>query len=285
MLSLFLSKKVVVIGGPGTIGSLLVEAIMVDNPDSVRILCNNENELWEAHQKWDNPDNRYLLGDVRDLDRMKRALRGADYVFNCSAVKHVPFAEYNPMEAVLTNIIGLDNIIQSCIHNKVSKLMHISTDKAVEPTTVMGATKMIAERLLQVRWYQNPIINMNCVRLGNVFGSRGSLIQIFNSCIETDIPMRITDGNMERFFMKPQEVVDFILYAFRQGMGGQIFIPKLESINIVELLNTLKPDYPINIVGRRKGEKLKELLITEEERTRAMESNKCWVLNSERGGI
>lgn len=285
MLSLFINKTVVVLGGPGSIGSLLVEEIMKDNPYSIRILCNNENELHTAWQKWNNPDNRYLLGDVRDLERMKRALRGADYVFNCSAIKHVPFAEYDPMEAVKTNIIGLENIIQSCIFNKVTKLVHISTDKAVEPTTVMGATKFIGERLLQVRWYQNPKINMNCVRLGNVYSSRGSLIEIFNACIATGIPMRITDGNMERFFMQPKEVSDFIFHAFRQGTGGQIYIPKLESVNILELIKSIKSDHPINIVGRRKGEKLKEILITEEERSRAIESDYCWIINSKRGSV
>lgn len=282
---MFLDKTVCVLGGTGSIGTMLVGKILIDNPDSIRIFCNSENELWDAQQKWNTEKARYLLGDIRDFERVKRAIKGCDYVFNCAAIKHVPFAEYNPMEAVMTNIIGLHNTLEACIKNKIKKFIHISTDKAVEPTTVMGATKMIGERLLQTKWYQNPTRNMNCVRLGNVYNSRGSLIRIFEACVATGIPMRITDGNMERFFMQPGEVVEFIFYTLRNATGGQIYIPKLESVNIVELIRSIKSDYPIKIIGRRKGEKLKEFLITEEEKSRAIENDYCWILNSERSEV
>jgi len=276
----FKDKTICVFGGTGTIGSLIVEYLVTQKPYSIRIFCNVENELHECKQKWgvDEP-YRYLLGDIRDYRRVKRALKGVDYVFNAAAIKHVPEAEYNPIEAVNTNIIGLDNIIEGCVIHEIEKLLHISTDKAVEPTTLMGATKMISERLLQMRWAQNPEIKMVIVRLGNVYGSRGSVIQVIREQKEKGQSITVTNPDMHRFFMMPSEVTEFIMKAFNGNGEGEIWVPKLEESNLMDVLRKeVGKDYPITIIGNRKGEKLHEKLLTDYERSISLISINEWVI-------
>ena len=266
-MKMFENRKICVFGGSVTIGSLIVEYLKTHDPDTIRIFSNDENSLWECQQKWGFKRLRYLLGDIRNFERVKLALKEIDYVFNCAAIKHVPFAEYNPMEAVTTNILGLENIINASIEKGVKKLLHISTDKAVEPTTIMGCTKMISERILQIRGHQNPKqIEMICVRLGNVLGSRGSIIPLVHKLKREGKPIIITDPNMERFFMNPIEVIKFIMKAFKCGKRGEIWIPKLKEEKLMDIISKeIGKKYPIEIIGKRKGEKIHEKLLSDYE--------------------
>ena len=223
---------------------------------------------------------RYIYGDIRDLDRVRRALKGVDYCFNCAAMKHVPYCEYNPLEAVKTNIIGLDNVIEGCIEHDVKKLLHVSTDKSCEPICVMGATKMIGEKLLQMRWQQNPNNQMVCVRSGNIWNSRGSLMKLVEECKKTNKPVPITDKRMRRYFIQPEELIEFIILAFKEGKNGEIWIPKLKEISIMDAIHEGVPDdYPLIEIGIRKGEKLEEKLISECENV--IEKEKYWIIESD----
>lgn len=278
---MFEGKTITVFGGSGTIGSLIVESLQLHNPHSIRVFSNDENSLWEAEQKWGNGRIRYLLGDIRDFRRVKRALRDVDYAFNCAAIKHVPFAEYNPIEAVDINIHGLENIIEACFICDVEKLIHISTDKVCEPSTCMGMTKGIGERLCQIRDDNKgkAITKISCIRLGNVWGSRGSLIPIINYYIEHRRPIPITDLRMERYFVKPKNLQYYILKVFESMNGGEIFVPKLTNYKIIDIIHEIAGrKYPIEVVGIRKGEKLKEILLTETELESAVELEDMWVI-------
>ena len=266
---MFENKKICVFGGTGTIGSLIVEYLQTQNPSVIRVFCNDENSLWEARQRWGygNKFNmRYPLGDIRDIDRCILVLKDIDYVFNCAALKHVPICEDNPSEAIKTNVLGLDNIINACVYRKVKKLLHISTDKAVEPTTTMGMTKGISERVLQIRWAQNPEVNMVCVRMGNILDSRGSILPKVREQKAKGLPVTITNPDMERFFMTQEDTTKFIINAFINGKRGEIWVPKLKETNLMDLIQKeIGKDYPIEIIGNRKGEKLREKLISNHE--------------------
>lgn len=270
-------------GGTGSIGTLIVDYLRTQEPWAIRVFSNDENSLYEAEKKWGTKNcMRYLLGDIRDFRRVKQATRNADYVFNCAAIKHVPKAEYNPMEAVKTNIDGLDNIIQSCVENNITKLLHVSTDKAVEPSNIMGMTKAIGERLIQTCWAQNPTIKMVTVRLGNVWKSRGSFMEYIEECEKQNKKIPLTDANMMRYFMRPQEVIDFIMLAFKEGGDGEIFVPKLDLVNILEVIHGELGNYPYEIIGIRRGEKLKEKLITKEElKDNCEDKEKYWIIKNE----
>ncbi len=267
-------------GGTGTIGSLIVEYLKTQEPYAIRVFTNDENSLYEAKKRWGtNNEMRYFLGDIKDYQRVLASMNRVDYVFNCAAIKHVPFAEDNPLEAVKTNVIGLHNILQGCLFHKVLKVLHISTDKAVEPTCVMGNTKAIGEKLLQVCWSQNPYIKMVCVRLGNVWDSRGSIVPLIRECEKLQKPIPVTSMEMTRYFMQPNEVVEFIMLAFREGGDGELFIPKLKIVKLSEVIKgEVGIQYPIKVIGLRRGEKLSEKLITEEELTYCIENEEYWII-------
>lgn len=278
---MFWGKTITVFGGTGTIGSFIVEALQPYEPHSIRVFCNDENSLWECEQKWGDGNLRYLLGDIRDFRRVKRAVKDVDYVFNCAAIKHVPFAEYNPMEAVDVNIHGLENIIEACIHYDIKKLLHISTDKAVEPNCCMGMTKGIGERLCQIRDNnkgQSKTL-ISCIRLGNVWGSRGSIIPLLQKWKEQNLPMKITDKRMERYFIKPKRLQEFIFKVFEIMEGGEIFVPKLKSYKIMDVIKLINyNNLEIEEIGIRKGEKLKEKLLSDSELEEANDLGTMWVI-------
>lgn len=282
-MSVFKDSVVVVFGGTGTIGTLIVEYLMTQGCKTIRIFSNDENSLWEAEQRFGRRDDlRYLLGDIRDYRRTKQAVRGADFVFNCAAVKHVPKAEYNPIEAVRTNIIGLENIIEACVLAKVKKFLHISTDKAVEPVCIMGYTKAIGERLVQIRWSQNPQVEMVTVRLGNVWNSRGSIIQLVHELKKQQKPIPLTHLDMTRYFMQPEEVISFIVEAFENGSNGDIWVPKLKVVRIADILRgEVGIDYPFTEIGIRRGEKLSEKLLSDGECDQCEEFETHWVIVNE----
>jgi FlaA1/EpsC-like NDP-sugar epimerase len=284
IINMFNNKTICVFGGTGTIGSLIVDYLLTQEPKTIRIFSNDEDSLWKAQRKWNygNRNNiRYLLGDIRNLERCRIALKNVDFVFNAAAIKHVPFAEYNPMEAVNVNINGLNNIIQACVERKAKKLLHISTDKAVKPTTVMGATKFIGEQLVQMRWAQNPEVDMVCVRLGNVWDSRGSIVPLIHECMKKQKPIPLTSPKMERYFMQPEEVTEFIIDSFKNGEHGEIRIPKLKVVKILDIMRgEAGVEYPFEEIGIRKGEKISEELISEEELNFAIEFEDKWIIEN-----
>lgn len=276
----FNNKIILVCGGTGSIGSEIVTQLLEYNPKTIRILSNSENELWECNLRFKKFENklRYLLGDIRNYERIKRAVKEVDYVFNAAAIKHVPFSEYNPMEAINVNIHGLENIIEACFENNVKKLLNISTDKAVNPISVMGATKMLGERLCISRELAKGSVNtiISCVRFGNVLGSRGSIIPLVEQQIKSGNKVTLTDENMRRFFMSISDAARLVLKSMYMAQGGEIFVLKMPVIRIKDLLEVLiekfagiygkdPDDIIIDVIGSRRGEKLEESLLTQNE--------------------
>lgn len=262
---------VIVFGGTGSIGSEVVRQLLEQKPLKVVVFANNENELWETQQRFQKHDFiDYVLGDIREYDAVDNVLLGIDYAFNCAALKHVPICEKNPYEAVKTNIEGLYNIIQACKINCVQKLIQMSTDKAVEPICVMGATKFIGEKLCKRE--NDGVTKISCVRFGNVLGSRGSIVPIIEEKLKNGKVIPLTDIAMERYVITIEDAGRFIINCCVLAEGGETFVPKLVSVKIVNLIRSVAEangfaynDYEIDIIGRRSGEKLKEKLIADNE--------------------
>lgn len=278
----FKDKVILVCGGTGSIGSEIVAQILQYEPKTIRILTNSENELWDSRLRFKDSLSklRFLLGDIRNYERVNRAIEGVDYVFNAAAIKHVPISEYNPMEAVRVNIMGLENIIQNALNLNVKKFIQISTDKAINPTTVMGATKMLGERLVISRELakgtQKTILS--CVRFGNVLGSRGSIIPLIKKQIREGDVVTLTDGNMKRFFLSINQAVKLVLKAMIASKGGEIFVLKMPTIKIKDLIEVIIEEYTpkigkdptsinIKLIGSRIREKVDEVLISPYEFT------------------
>lgn len=290
---MFKNSVITIFGGTGTIGTEIVNQLLCFEVDSIRIFSNDENSLFESKQKWENdPRLRWILGDIRDKRKVLMACSGAEFVFNCAAIKHVDISEYNPMEAVDVNIQGLENIIQTCLVIGVDRLLHISTDKAVEPSSVMGATKLIAERLCLIRnnakGYSHTEIGV--VRLGNVYGSRGSVIEIVRKQLREKKEVTISDWNVKRYFISIIDTGKFILDTMKRFKGGEIHIPKLESKYLTNVLQDLMIEEGINPstvksrrTGLKRGEKLEECLFCNADGDRTIESDRI-ILTGTRGG-
>lgn len=291
--SFYNNKIILVIGGTGSIGSEIVSQLLKFDVKTIRILTNSENELWEKKLKFKGFIHklRFLLGDVRNLERIKRAAENVDYIFNASAIKHVPIAEYNPMEAVDVNIHGLENIIEAAFYRKVKKLMHISTDKAVNPSSVMGATKMVGERLCISRELAKEAHQtiISCVRFGNVLGSRGSIIPLIKNQIYNGNVVTLTNKKMKRFFMTISDAANLVLKSMFFAKGGEIFVLKMPTIKILDLIEAIIEEYcpiinkeplsiKIKIIGSRKGEKLDEDLISQVEFPYCCESEEMYII-------
>ena len=289
----FKNKTVLVCGGTGSIGSEIVSQILKYNPLTIRILSNSENELWETRIRFKESIDklRFLLGDIRDIERVKRASEDVDYIFNAAAIKHVPFSEYNPMEAVNVNIHGLENIIEAALVNNVKKIIHISTDKAVIPTTVMGATKMLGERLCLSRHLAKGkhITKISCVRFGNVLGSRGSIIPLIKEQIKKENSVTLTDEKMRRFFLTLSQAVQLVLKSAVIAQGGEISVPKMPTILIKDLINVIIEEYAPKIgkdpksikikeIGSRLGEKINEELISPIEFSSCFETEDIYTI-------
>lgn len=286
---MFKNSTVIVFGGNGTIGREVIKQLILEKPKVIRIFTNDENGLFECEQKFGDVGFRYILGDIRDFRAVKMALADVDYVFNCAAIKHVSICEYNPMEAVSVNVLGLNNIIDACFKKRVKKLIHVSTDKAVEPSCVMGATKMIGEQLCASRQESKGSNNtlISCVRFGNVLDSRGSLVPKIQEQIRKGFTVTLTDERMKRYFIGKQDAGRFILDVCRDAKGGEIFIPKLEEIYIKDLINNVITQYAplvnkdpkiiqIKIIGIQNGEKLREHLYSENEKI--IEENERYII-------
>ncbi|QAY67764.1 UDP-N-acetylglucosamine 4,6-dehydratase family protein [Paenibacillus protaetiae] len=288
----FENKKVLIIGGTGTIGQSLLAAILKDNPQVVRILSRDEFKQFEMQQQYrDYPNIRYLIGDVRDYERVKRAMQDIDYVFHCAAMKHVPSCEYNPFEAVQTNILGTQNVIQASIDCGVSKTVFTSTDKAIAPTNTYGASKLMAERLISAAQYYGSSSKtiFSAVRFGNVMGSRGSVIPLFQQQIREQGRITVTNNEMSRFMMTKHEATELTIQAMKLSQGGEVFVLKMPVIQLRDLAECVieetvkgtgaKPSsIRIEEIGLRPGEKMYEELMTEEEAAHAIELDKMFVI-------
>lgn len=292
-LSYYNNKTILVTGGSGSIGHEIVKKLLNIGPKSVRIFDNNETALFDLEQELNSKKVRTFIGDVRDKDRLNRAFENVDVVFHAAALKHVPLCEYNPFDAVKTNVLGTQNVLDSALDNNVEKVIMVSTDKAVNPINVMGATKLLSERLtISANYYRgNKITKFSCVRFGNVLNSRGSVIPIFKKQIQDGGPVTITDTNMTRFIMHIPDAADLILKAGHIAQGKEIFILKMQAVNIVDLaevmIENLAPNYghlpeeiEIEIIGRRIGEKMYEELMTDNETYYAIDDGELYILNS-----
>jgi UDP-N-acetylglucosamine 4,6-dehydratase/5-epimerase len=271
----FTGKTILVTGGAGSIGRELVQKILSTDVRSVRVLDNNETGLHDVALDFGDPRIRLLLGDITNEKRMMRAMQNVDLVFHTAALKHVPICEYNPFEAAEVNVRGTQNCIDASIANNVEKMIFISTDKAVSPFNVMGATKLVAERLTIAANTYSMSTKFSCVRFGNVMNSRGSVIPLFKKQILSGGPVTITDPAMTRFVMTISQAVDLIIQCASETKGDEIFVLKMPSLNIKELALAMI-DYchdvyhsggsnPIEIIGIRPGEKLSEELISRDE--------------------
>lgn len=289
---LYNGKRILVTGGTGTIGRHLIQRLLLENPKVIRVFSRDEHKQYEMgiDFKSDSENLRFLIGDVRDQQRLNRAMEDIDYVFHCAAMKHVPACEYNPFEAVQTNVIGTQNVIQAAIENKVKKVLFISTDKAISPTNTYGATKLTAERLISATEYHKGAKStiFSSVRFGNVMGSRGSVIPLFKKQISEKRMITLTDPNMLRYMMTPSQAIELILKANEMALGGEVFVLKMPLIKIGELAEVLIEDAKIrngiteeiiiDVIGLRPGEKRFEELMTDDEAVIAYETKDMYII-------
>jgi UDP-N-acetylglucosamine 4,6-dehydratase/5-epimerase len=291
-MSFFKDRKVLIVGGTGTIGKSLLKNILDQNPAVVRIFSRDEHKQFEMQNKLSNNLNiRYLIGDVRDENRLLRAMKDIDYVFHVAAMKHVSSCEYNPIEAVRTNILGTQNVIQCSLSAGVKRTVFTSTDKAISPTNTYGASKLMAERLVASAQFNNGAHDtvFTSVRFGNVIGSRGSVIPLFISQILKERKIKITDPTMTRFMMTLEQATLLTLQAMQQAQGGEIFVLKMPSIRLEDLayavlsemghlLNISPSQFSVETIGLRPGEKMFEELMTEDEAVNALELSDMFVV-------
>ena len=269
---LFENKTILITGGTGSLGQALTKRLLEYNVKAVRIFSRNESKQIEMESDIKDDRIRFFLGDVRDLQRLTRATEDVDLVFHAAALKHVPKIEYNPFEAIKTNVVGSQNVIDACLANDVEKVICVGTDKAVSPLNTYGATKLLMEKLfVAANNYLNPEKHRTvflAVRYGNVLGSSGSVIPKFIEQIKANKQVTITDPKMTRFSITMNEALDLILNAITSAKGSEIFVPKLRAYNIVDVKNALTEllsDTGEKITGIRTGEKLHETLINEDE--------------------
>ena len=277
-------KVVLVTGGTGSFGRKFTEIALKEyDPKAIRIFSRGEFLQLQMQRQFKNdPRLRFLIGDIRDRIRLYRAMDGVDIVIHAAALKQVPTCEYNPIEAIRTNIDGAVNVIDAAIDNEVKKVVAISTDKAVYPVNLYGATKLVAEKLfVQSNAYVGKHkTKLSVVRYGNVVGSRGSVVPLFLEQQKTGT-ITITDKNMTRFWITLEQGVRFVIDCLRRMKGGEIFVPKLPSMRVVDLAKALAPNAKIETIGIRPGEKIHECLLTKEEVRHAKEFDTYFVIEPE----
>jgi UDP-N-acetylglucosamine 4,6-dehydratase len=292
MRALFEGKKTLVTGGTGSIGQAVVQEILKYDPAVVRILDVHESEQFEMKQDLEGYSNvRFLLGDVRDKERLFRAIEEIDIVFHMASLKHVLACEYNPFEAIKTNVIGTQNLIDVAMEEEVDKVVFTSSDKAVNPCNVLGATKLLAERLVTAaNYYKGPRKTIfSSVRFGNVLGSRGSVIPVFKKQMQNNGLITVTDPYMTRFVMDMSQAVNLLFKATEMAQGGEIFIFKMPAVRILDLAEVMieeslrrskdnKNGVKIRTVGKNAGEKMFEELMTESEAERCLETEEMFIV-------
>lgn len=288
----FKNKKILVTGGTGCIGSEIVKSILNYKPKVVRIFSNDEDSTFKMSQEIGTRRNRrFLIGDIRDKERLITAMEGIDIVYHAAALKHVPLCEYNPFEAIKTNVLGTQNVIDAALENNVKKVINISTDKAVNPVNTMGATKLLAEKLIiDANFYKGPRETIfSCVRFGNVLFSRGSVIPLFEEQIKQKKLITITEPKMTRFMMSIDNTIDLVFKATLIAKGGEIFILKMPVVKLGDLADVVIKEYAEKykckssdikkeVIGPRLGEKIFEELMTELEAEKAFETKDMLII-------
>lgn len=278
------NKSIIITGGTGSLGKELTKTILTNWPEVKRVVIYSRDEqkqfqMAQEYPKEKFPNIRFFIGDVRDLDRMKRAFTGIDYVIHAAAMKHVDIAEYNPDECVKTNIGGAENVIKAALSTGVSKVVALSTDKACAPINLYGATKLTSDKLFiaanNIRGHQD--IRFSVVRYGNVMGSNGSVIPFFLKKKFTGV-LPITDPNMTRFNISLADGVKMVLHALEHAWGGELFVPKIPSYRIIDLANAIGPECDHPIIGIRPGEKIHEEMITSSDSLTTYDLGKYYVI-------
>ena len=283
---MFEGKKILITGGSGYLGRALSRRLLKENVHSIRIFSRNESKQIDMQNEFeDNPKLRFFIGDVRDRERLFRAMEGVNIVFHAAALKHVPVVEYNPFEAIQTNVIGSQNVIDASHYENVEHCVAISTDKAVSPVNVYGATKLLMEKLfVSANNYADPIkysTKFLAIRYGNVFGSSGSVLPRFIQQIKNNQKITVTDTKMTRFTITIDDALDFILNSVSESQGSETFIPKLKAYNIMDLKDaiiSILGDSPFEIINIRPGEKMNETLINKTEMDYTIENEKKFIL-------
>lgn len=276
------SKQVVLVtGGTGSFGKKMIK-VLLEEFHPAKIIVYSRDELKQHEMRvagYDHPSLRYFIGDVRDQQRLRRAFHGVNLVVHAAALKQVPACEYNPMEAIKTNILGSSNVVDAALDAGVEKVIALSTDKAVNPVNLYGATKLAAEKLfVQSNAYAGGMATrFSCVRYGNVVGSRGSVVPIFIKQRQNGA-LTITDDRMTRFWISLEQGVRFTLRCTEQMYGGEVFVPKIPSTTITDLAHAIAPQAKVNIIGIRPGEKLHEVLISEDENRNTIELDDMFVV-------
>lgn len=282
MPSVYDGKSILVTGGTGSFGKQFTSALLANaSPKRLVIFSRDELKQYEMQQRWNTPFMRYFIGDVRDEKRLTQAMSGIDYVIHAAALKQVPAAEYNPSECIKTNVDGAQNVISAAIANGVQRVVALSTDKAVSPVNLYGATKLLSDKLFVAA---NNITGRHptrfaVVRYGNVVGSRGSVLPFFQRLIdEGAAELPITDERMTRFWITLPQGVAFVQKAFERMRGGEVFVPKIPSVRVVDLARSLAPNLPQKIVGIRPGEKLHESMVPRDEARLTLEFSDHFVI-------
>ncbi len=278
---MFKNKTLLITGGTGSFGNAVLRKFLSTDIKEIRIFSRDELKQDHMRKKYDNKKLKFYIGDVRDKNSINDAIRGVDYVFHAAALKQVPSCEFYPMQAVKTNIVGTENVLNSAISSGVEKIIALSTDKAVYPINAMGISKAMMERVVVSagRNVKNTVIA--CTRYGNVMASRGSVIPLFIDQIKQSKPITITDPKMTRFVMSLDDAVDLVLFAFENAESGDIFVQKAPAASVELIADSIKkilgvPNHEVKIIGTRHGEKLYETLLTKEEMVKAIDMKKYY---------
>ncbi len=280
---MFNGKNILITGGTGSFGKKYTEILLKHyKPNKIIIFSRDELKQYEMAQHFNDPCMRFFIGDVRDVDRLKNAMYGVNYVIHAAALKHVPIAEYNPMECIKTNIHGAQNVIDAALECGVEKVIALSTDKAANPINLYGATKLASDKLFiaanNIRGARRT--EFSVVRYGNVVGSRGSVVPFFKKLIAegaTELP--ITELEMTRLWITLEQGVQFVLKNFERMQGGEIFIPKIPSMKMVDLAKALAPDLGIKVIGIRPGEKMHEIMVPKDDSHHTLEFHDHYVIS------
>ncbi|DAB32062.1 MAG TPA: UDP-N-acetylglucosamine 4,6-dehydratase (inverting) [Sulfurospirillum sp. UBA11407] len=279
---MFNGKNILITGGTGSFGKKYTEILLKKyKPNKIIIFSRDELKQYEMAQVFNEPCMRYMIGDVRDLDRLKKAMYGVHFVIHAAALKHVPIAEYNPMECIKTNINGAGNVIDAALESGVQKIIALSTDKAANPINLYGATKLASDKLFiaanNIRGARRT--QFSVVRYGNVVGSRGSVVPLFKKLIAQGAKeLPITELEMTRFWITLEQGVEFVLKNFERMQGGEIFIPKIPSMKMVDLAHALAPNLPIKVIGIRPGEKMHEVMVPKDDSHLSLEFDDHYVI-------
>ncbi|PIQ96715.1 MAG: UDP-N-acetylglucosamine 4,6-dehydratase (inverting) [Nitrospinae bacterium CG11_big_fil_rev_8_21_14_0_20_56_8] len=272
-------KTILVTGGSGSFGQEFVSHLQNNHPPKKLIIFSrDEQKQFDMAKLFAQENIKFVLGDIRDKDCLKRACRGVDIIVHAAAIKHVSSAEYNPFEAVKTNVLGAQNIIDAAVEEGVEKVVALSTDKAVNPVNLYGATKLCADKIfIAGNAYAERVTQFSVVRYGNVIGSRGSVVTIFIEKRKSGV-LPVTHEKMTRFWITLRQSVDFVLKSIKQMQGGEIFVPKIPSMKVVDLAQAFAPECKIEIIGVRPGEKLHEVLLSEYDSRNAFEFEDYFVI-------